>query len=71
MVSVRDSGPGIEPGLVARVMEPYFTTKGPHHGTGLGLSQVSDFARSSGGFVTIDSVVGTGTDVSIYLPRVG
>lgn len=71
LVSVADGGPGIAPDLVARVMEPFFTTKGPGQGTGLGLSQVADFARAAGGFVQINSIVGTGTDVSIYLPRAG
>ena len=51
------------------MVEPFFTTKGPHKGTGLGLSQVYGFARRSGGTVTIDSEMGHGTKVTVYLPR--
>ena len=51
------------------MVEPFFTTKGPDKGTGLGLSQVYGFARRSDGTVTIDSEVGRGTKVTVYLPR--
>jgi CheY-like chemotaxis protein len=69
-VSVADTGAGIAPEVLARVFEPFFTTKGVGKGTGLGLSQVYGFARQSGGSVTVDSVVGRGTTVTILLPRV-
>jgi PAS domain S-box-containing protein len=69
VVSMTDTGMGLEPEKAARVFEPFFTTKELGRGTGLGLSQVYGFARQSGGFVTFDSVVGQGTTVSIYLPR--
>ena len=68
-LSVADSGSGIPPDLLPRVTEPFFTTKGPDKGTGLGLSQVYGFARRSDGAVTIDSEVGRGTKVTVYLPR--
>ena len=68
-LSVADTGNGIAPELLSRVVEPFFTTKGPDKGTGLGLSQVYGFARRSGGTVTIDSEVGRGTTVTLYLPR--
>jgi two-component system NtrC family sensor kinase len=55
--------------LLSRVVEPFFTTKGPDKGTGLGLSQVYGFARRSGGTMTIDSQVGRGTKATVYLPR--
>ncbi|HVH78913.1 MAG TPA: PAS domain S-box protein [Stellaceae bacterium] len=69
---VTDTGPGIEPDVLARVFEPFFTTKGPEKGTGLGLSQVYGFARLSNGTVQVTTGYGTpagGTTVTIYLPR--
>ena len=71
MVAVADTGTGIAPELIEHVFEPFFTTKGPGKGTGLGLSQVYGFIRQSHGHVTIDSTVGQGTVVRLYLPRAG
>jgi CheY-like chemotaxis protein len=68
-LSVADTGSGIAPDLVSRVVEPFFTTKAPDKGTGLGLSQVYGFARRSDGTVSINSEVGQGTKVTVYLPR--
>jgi signal transduction histidine kinase/ActR/RegA family two-component response regulator len=68
-ISVADTGAGIPPEMIERVFEPFFTTKPVGKGTGLGLSQIFGFARQSGGDVTLDSTVGVGTTVSIYLPR--
>jgi PAS domain S-box-containing protein len=68
-LSVADTGSGIPPDLVSRVVEPFFTTKAPNKGTGLGLSQVYGFARRSDGTVAITSEVGRGTKVTVYLPR--
>ncbi|HSZ65996.1 MAG TPA: PAS domain S-box protein [Xanthobacteraceae bacterium] len=68
-LSVADNGSGIPHDLLSRVVEPFFTTKGPDKGTGLGLSQVYGFARRSGGTVAIDSEPGRGTTVTVYLPR--
>jgi signal transduction histidine kinase/CheY-like chemotaxis protein len=68
-IAVTDSGGGIAPEHLERVFEPFFTTKPVGKGTGLGLSQIFGFARQSGGDVTIDSRVGRGTTVSLYLPR--
>src|SRR6204780_4387945 len=67
-LSVTDTGSGIPADLLARVVEPFFTTKGPDKGTGLGLSQVYGFARRSNGTVSIDSEPGRGTTVTVYLP---
>jgi CheY-like chemotaxis protein len=68
-LSVADTGSGIPPDLVSRVVEPFFTTKAPNKGTGLGLSQVYGFARRSDGTVAITSEVDRGTKVTVYLPR--
>ncbi|HEY8976161.1 MAG TPA: ATP-binding protein, partial [Burkholderiaceae bacterium] len=68
-LSIRDTGQGIEPELLEKVFEPFFTTKGVGTGTGLGLSQVYGFVRSSGGEVKIESVVGRGTTVFLMFPR--
>ena len=68
-IGVSDSGTGIAPEHLERVFEPFFTTKPVGKGTGLGLSQIFGFARQSGGDVAIESEVGKGTTVSIFLPR--
>jgi signal transduction histidine kinase/CheY-like chemotaxis protein len=67
-VSVIDTGAGMTPDVVARALEPFFTTKDVGQGTGLGLAQVYGFARQSDGGVRIESAEGRGTTVSIYLP---
>jgi signal transduction histidine kinase len=68
-VSVTDTGCGMPPDVLERAFEPFFTTKPVGKGTGLGLSQIFGFAHESGGEVGIESQVGKGTIVSIYLPR--
>jgi signal transduction histidine kinase/DNA-binding response OmpR family regulator len=69
MLAVKDTGCGIEPDLLSKVVEPFFTTKAVGKGTGLGLSTVYGFARQSGGTLRIDSVVGQGTTMELWLPR--
>jgi|GEM_PF-3248091 len=69
MVAVSDTGCGIPPDLVAKVVEPFFTTKGVGKGSGLGLSMIYGFAKQSGGQLRIYSEVGHGTTVRLYLPR--
>ncbi|MGE5564491.1 MAG: ATP-binding protein [Bacillota bacterium] len=68
-ISVTDTGCGMAPEVLERAFEPFFTTKPVGKGTGLGLSQIFGFAHQSGGEVGIESQVGRGTTVSIYLPR--
>ena len=68
-ISVTDTGCGMAPEVLERAFEPFFTTKPVGKGTGLGLSQIFGFAHQSGGEVGIESQVGRGTSVSIYLPR--
>jgi len=68
-VSVIDSGTGMTQEVIDRAFEPFFTTKPVGKGTGLGLSQIFGFAHQSGGEVGIESELGRGTAVSIYLPR--
>jgi PAS domain S-box-containing protein len=70
-VAVRmiDTGTGIAPDVLPKIFDPFFTTKEVGKGSGLGLSQVHGFAHQSGGTVHIDSQVGRGTTVTIYLPR--
>src|SRR5579883_1698607 len=69
LVAVADTGHGIPVDQLDRVFEPFFTTKEVGKGSGLGLSQVHGFVKQSGGHVAIESVVGIGTTVSLYLPK--
>jgi PAS domain S-box-containing protein len=64
-----DEGTGIAPDVLERVFEPFFTTKPAEKGSGLGLSQVYGFAHQSGGTVNVESKLGKGTMVTLYLPR--
>ncbi len=67
-VSVADTGCGIPEEQLSKVIEPFYTTKGPGKGTGLGLSMIYGFAKQSNGHVHIESRVGAGTTISLYLP---
>ena len=69
MVAVSDTGGGMDEDTRKRAFDPFFTTKEIGKGTGLGLSQVYGFARQSSGQVQIESALGKGTVVRIFLPR--
>ena len=67
VITVSDRGTGMSPAVRDRAFEPFFTTKEAGRGSGLGLSQVYGFVRQSGGFVTLDSEIDRGTEISVYL----
>ncbi len=68
-LTLTDTGEGISPENLTKVFEPFFTTKEIGQGTGLGLSQVYGFTRQSGGTTTIESKLGHGSSITLYLPR--
>jgi PAS domain S-box-containing protein len=68
-LSVVDTGSGMDPQTISRCFEPFYTTKDIGKGSGLGLAQVYGFARGSAGTIQIESKVGEGTKVSLFLPR--
>jgi CheY-like chemotaxis protein len=69
MIAVKDTGSGMTKEVLAKAFEPFFTTKEIGKGSGLGLSQVLGFAKQSGGGMRIDTRVGEGTSIKVYLPR--
>ncbi len=68
VLRVADSGIGIPPGIREQMFEPFFTTKEPGKGTGLGLSTTLAIVKSHGGFIQLESTVGLGTKLSLFLP---
>ncbi len=70
VVRVRDEGSGIPPDRLSKIFEPFYTTKRTGEGTGLGLSTAYGIVKQSGGFIFVDSIVGTGTTFSVYFPAI-
>jgi CheY-like chemotaxis protein len=69
VLSVTDNGSGMPQSVIDRAFDPFFTTKAIGQGTGLGLSMIYGFCKQSRGHVTLESAVGKGTTVALYLPR--
>jgi signal transduction histidine kinase len=67
-VSVRDNGPGIPAEILPKIFQPYFTTKGPKQGTGLGLNIVQRLIKEAKGALHLQTRLGEGTTFTIYLP---
>lgn len=67
-ISIRDDGIGMDEAVLAQAVEPFFTTKGAEHGTGLGLSMVDGLAAQLGGALQIFSTPGVGTEILLWLP---
>jgi signal transduction histidine kinase len=69
-IKVTDTGIGIPPEIVESIFDPYFTTKGPGEGTGLGLAMAQGIVESYGGKITVESQLGKGTTFTLYLPMI-
>ncbi|MBL0061985.1 MAG: PAS domain S-box protein [bacterium] len=68
ILTVEDSGPGIDSQTIERIFEPFFTTKDVGKGTGLGLSVVHGIVQAHGGAITVDSELGKGTKITVFFP---
>lgn len=69
-MTVSDTGHGMTPAITARIFEPYFTTKDPGHGTGMGLSVVYGIVKGHGGLISCRSTPGTGSSFDVYFPEI-
>ena len=69
-LTVGDSGHGVDPSILERIFDPYFTTKGPGEGTGMGLAVVQGIVNRHGGMITVNSEIGKGTTFHALFPRI-
>ncbi|MFC1892260.1 PAS domain S-box protein, partial [Thermodesulfobacteriota bacterium] len=69
-LTVSDTGSGIDDGIIQKIFEPYFTTKGVGEGTGMGLAMVHGIVKSYGGDIIVESELGKGTTFAVYLPKI-
>ena len=70
VVSVTDTGPGIDPGIQGSIFEPFFTTKSPGKGSGMGLAMVYGIVKNHQGAISVSSQLGCGTTMTVYFPQV-
>jgi PAS domain S-box-containing protein len=69
-LTVGDTGHGVDPSILERIFDPYFTTKGPGEGTGMGLAVVQGIVKRHGGMITVHSEIGKGTTFHAFFPRI-
>jgi PAS domain S-box-containing protein len=69
-LTVSDTGHGVDPSILERIFDPYFTTKGPGEGTGMGLAVVQGIVKRHGGMITVQSEIGKGTTFHALFPRI-
>ena len=69
-LTIKDTGSGIAPEIVDRIFDPYFSTREPEHGTGMGLAVVHGIVKGSGGSIAVDSILGEGTVIHVFFPRI-
>jgi two-component system cell cycle sensor histidine kinase/response regulator CckA len=69
-LSITDTGAGMTPDVVQHLFEPFFTTKGPGKGTGLGLATIYGILQQAGGFITVETTLGTGSVFRVFLPSI-
>lgn len=69
LVKVQDTGTGMSPDVVKRIFTPFFTTRGPGEGTGIGLSTAMRLAKSAGAYISVETILGKGTTFNLYWPR--